>query len=81
MIRLNYRAGDDPMFYLVCASTERSSVRVGCQDLKAAQLKVAELEDTKIGKVRVFDDAGNRISLDELHAPGETPEPTAEANA
>ncbi len=56
------------MFYIVCASTDRSSVRVGCQDLEAARLKVAELEETKLGKVRVFDHAGKRISLDDLQA-------------
>ena len=65
------------MFYIVCASTDRSSVRVGCQDLKAAQLKVAELEDTQIGKVRVFDDAGNRITLEELQSRSEADEPAA----
>ena len=54
------------MFYIVCVSTERSSVRVGCADALAAQAKVVEFEATGIGKVRVFDDAGTRIEKDEL---------------
>ena len=54
------------MFYIVCVSTERSSVRVGCANALEAQAKVVELEGTGIGKVRVFDDAGKRIDKDEL---------------
>ena len=67
------------MFYIVCASTDRSSVRIGCQDLEAARLKVAELEETKLGKVRVFDHAGKRIPLEDLQAGLEVvaTEPTA----
>ena len=54
------------MFYIVCVSTERSSVRIGCANPSEAQAKVVELEETGIGKVRVFDDAGKRIDKDEL---------------
>ena len=56
------------MFYIVCVSTERSSVRVGCANATEAQAKVAEFEDTGIGKVRIFDDAGKRIDKDELRS-------------
>ena len=54
------------MFFMVCASTPTSSVRVGCPGPAAAQAKALELEATGIGKVRIFDDAGKRITLEEL---------------
>ena len=54
------------MFYIVCASTPQSSVRIGCPGPIEAQAKVVELEETGVGKVRIFDDAGNRVSEEEL---------------
>lgn len=65
------------MFYIVCASTAQSSVRVGCADAVEAQAKVAELEETGVGKVRIFDDAGHRISPEELASLVEAQSPAA----
>lgn len=56
------------MFIIVCASTPRSSVRIGCAGPQEAQLKMAELEAAAIGKVRAFDDSGNRITPEDLAA-------------
>ena len=58
----------DIMFIIVCASTPRSSLRVGCASPQEAQAKMAELEAAAIGKVRAFDDSGKRITPGELAA-------------
>ena len=56
------------MFYIVCASTATSSLRIGCPGPVEAHEKMLELEGTGLGKVRVFDDTGNRISMQDLAA-------------
>ena len=61
------------MFFIVCASTSTSSVRVGCAGPAEAQAKMLELQETGIGKVRIFDDAGKRITPEELTTLVEAP--------
>ena len=56
------------MFFIVCASTSRSSVRVGCAGPLEAWAKMLELEESGIGKVRAFDAAGNRVMAEQLAA-------------
>jgi hypothetical protein len=69
------------MFYIVCASTEKSSVRVACAGPVEAQAKVAELEQLNIGKVRVHDHAGKRMEIEDLAALAEAENPGPESHA
>ena len=56
------------MFIIVCASTPRSSVKIGCGTPAEARAKMQELEDAAIGKVRAFTAEGKRLSSDDLSA-------------
>ena len=54
------------MFIIVCSSTDRGSVRIACAGPLETQAKMTELADARVGKVRAFDAAGNRLFPEEL---------------